>query len=194
MHASPAARLPACPYGREETALLLEATDAQDRPLALLPVETVLRQRLFFRMAAVAPLYADGSLLLLRRSVPLPEHQGKWDLLCCPVFAGESREDAALRILCERLPQGAHAAVPAALTVRRADGEFHAHITLFAAILPDWIHPGGDALRADADELEGLARDTPELFTPELLWATETGALFSKREKAARTVARSGRH
>jgi 8-oxo-dGTP pyrophosphatase MutT (NUDIX family) len=156
----------------------MEITDAQDRPLMLMQPDTALRQNLYHRIACVA-LYGKGKrLYLCKRSGTMAGAQGLWDLCTGPVLVGESREDAARRLTLSHT--GLAEPVLTEILRRPADRGLPAHLTLFAARLPQGVLPDRqESMAVDADELEGLVAHTPELFASTLIWAAGTGRLFS---------------
>jgi isopentenyl-diphosphate delta-isomerase len=155
---------------------ILEITDSRDRPLMFLQADAALRQKLYRRVACVA-LYGKGKILYLhKRAGQAPD--GRWDFCSGPVLAGEAREDAARRLILEHT--GLADQAPAEIMRRPADRELPAHLTLFAARLPRGVIPDSrETMIVDADELEGLLAHSPEIFSPALIWAAETGRLFS---------------
>jgi predicted NUDIX family NTP pyrophosphohydrolase len=144
----------------------------------LMQPDAALRQKLYLRVACVA-LYGKGKTLhLYKGSGQAAGDQGLWNLCSGPVLAGESREDAARRLILART--GLTDAPVAEILRRPADRELPAHLTVFASRLPrDVIPDKGESIAVDADELEGLVAHTPEFFAPPLLWAAGTGRLFS---------------
>jgi ADP-ribose pyrophosphatase YjhB (NUDIX family) len=142
----------------------------------LMQPDAALRQKLYHRVACVA-LYGKGKTLHLYKDAGQGA-EGLWDLCSGPVLAGESREDAARRLVLART--GLTDPPVAEILRRPADRELPAHLTVFASRLPrDVIPDRGESMAVDADELEGLVAHTPEFFAPALLWAAGTGRLFS---------------
>lgn len=159
---------------------LMEITDRWDRPLMCMTPETVHKQKLYFRMACVALKSRGHTLFLYRRAEPMLAHQGLWDLFSGPVLVGEGREDAALRLL-EKKTGLTYLSLTQRAS-REPDETLPIFLTLFTGVLNKGGRPAEaphNLLEVDADELAGLVRDVPELLTPSLLWAYETGALFS---------------
>lgn len=185
----------------EERKELIEVTDGKDRPIACLPPELVLRQGLFFRMVIVTLRTRGNKVLLHKRAAGPLGFCGCWDGYTGFVRAGESRWDAAIRLLpsvpgmrgfslsrvqavAERhepvLAQNRRRKQP-----RRSPEKFAmAHLSLFMADFPAAFSPAQTAeeghtfLEVDKDELHGLIREVPELFTREAAWAAQTGMLF----------------
>lgn len=169
---------------------ILEITDNEDRPLMCMPPDAVLRQKLHRRIVCIALHTGKNTLLLHKRTDPMLAHQGVWDLYTGPVLMGEAREDAALRLLQDKTGLEDFSLTFAA--VRKGRREEPSHVALFIARLPRGMFPQGDQhdiLEVDADELAGLVRHTPELFSPALQWAAESGCLF--RKKGPRSAART---
>jgi len=159
-----------------ERAVLVEVMDQADQTLLCMLPEDAMRQRLRLRLAAVAARTRQNRLILHRRRDWRLGVAGVWDLYTGFVLAGEAREDAAIRLL-ETL-----AIIGGLAIARLADRtDSHARLALFVAELPAGVypaHPAQELLEVDADELHGLVRDAPELFSPELVWAEQHGALF----------------
>lgn len=160
---------------------LVEVVDADGRPLAAMTPKDALKQGLRFRMAAVALRTADNTLLLMRRKEEKTGRYGLWDIGTGAVRVGEAREDAAFRLLAELA--GIRGIQPR--EVARADDAagFSYDLALFVADLPKGLMPWSmslEMLTLDRDELEGVLRESPELFSAELAWAAGTGRLFEK--------------
>ena len=169
---------------------ILEITDNEDRPLMCMPPDAVLRQRLHRRIVCIALHTGKNTLLLHKRADSMLEHQGAWDLYTGSVLMGEAREDAALRLLQDKTGLEDFSLTFAA--ARKGSREAPSHVALFTARLPQGMLPLGeehDILEVDADELAGLVQHTPELFTPALQWAAESGCLF--RKKGSRSAVRT---
>ena len=159
-----------------ERAVLVEVTDDLDQTLLCMLPEDAMRQMLRLRLAAVAARTRQNRLILQRRKDWRLGKAGLWDLYTGFVLAGEAREDAANRLL-ETL-----AIIGGLAVVHIADRtDSHARLALFVAALPAGVypaHPSQELLEVDADELRGLVRDAPELFSDELVWAEKSGMLF----------------
>ncbi|MCL1939895.1 MAG: NUDIX hydrolase [Desulfovibrionaceae bacterium] len=159
-----------------ERAVLVEVTDQADQALLCMPPEEAMRQRLRLRLAAVAARTRQNKVILHRRRDARLGSAGTWDLYTGFVMVGEAREDAAIRLL------ETGAIIGGLRVVHVADREDEpARLALFVADLPAGVypaHPAQELLEADADELRGLVRDAPELFSPELIWAEASGMLF----------------
>lgn len=160
-----------------ERAALVEVMDGEGRPLVCMPPEAALRQKLRLWLAVVALRTVRNTIILHRREESKLGGAGLWDAYTDFVLVGEAREDAAIRLLAAYAGNGG-------LRMRHvADREDSpVGLALFVADFPPGVYPAyteGEFLETDADELRGLARDTPELFSAELLWAEACGALFS---------------
>lgn len=169
-----------------ERATLVEVMDALDRPLLCMAPETALRQGLRIRTVAVALLTAESKVLLTRRTNEKLGSQGRWDVDTVFVLVGEAREDAANRCLAMAPLQGLK---PALVAEAEENSGLSCRLSLFTAHLPPGLYPWSpllEALEVDADELDGLVRDTPDLLTPELIWAAGTGLLFGGGGKRAK--------
>lgn len=168
--------------------LLVEVVDAHDIPLAHMPVNSVLRQKLACRLVAVA-LTHEATLFVHKPCSGVFHSQEVWDLMVRPVYRGESRIDAGIRAVEEILgftPAGVVSHItevpPAFAPVR---------MTLLQAHLPPQLHVSmlkapAETLFLDADELGGLCRGTPEMLSPVLLWASAYRDLFLRPRGTAR--------
>jgi len=159
-----------------ERAVLVEIMDHADQTLLCMLPEDAMRQMLRLRMVAVAARTRHNRLILHRRGDWRLGKAGVWDLYTGFVMAGEAREDVAIRLL-ETL-----ASIGGLAMAHIADCTgSHAHLALFVAELPAGVypaHPDQELLDVDADELRGLVRDAPELFSDELVWAEKSDVLF----------------
>lgn len=164
----------------EDRLRVVEVPDASDRPLLCMPPESVLRQKLPFRLAVTVLRTRQNRLVLRRRKDARLGMQGSWDVYTGFIFAGEALEDAAIRLL------EADAGVGGlGISLLSAEtGEDGARRALLVAELPLGLHPAheaGELLEVDADELKGLVRDTPELLAPEVVWARRIQGVFRKK-------------
>jgi hypothetical protein len=188
----------AAPLSEEEKGGLVELTDADDRPLVCMAPEKARQLGLFHRRAVLALRGPEGRVFLHRGRDPRLGQAALWDLYTSFVMVGEAGEDAVLRLLrAVGLPD-----LTPRLRLRAApDAESRAHRVLFTAEAPRGLRPlplprpgiqarplrrggaapqpeAGELLEVDAEELAGLTRSAPELFSPEALWAEGAGALF----------------
>lgn len=148
---------------------LVEVMDGEDRPLVCMPPEAALRQKLPVRMVAVALRTRRKRMILRKRRDARLGFPGRWDLYTGFVMVGEAREDAALRLLSSDTGLSGLRVFP--LPGHGGRGEWSPLFTLFVADLPTGLYPGHpvqEMMTVDADELAGLIRDVPELFSPEL--------------------------
>jgi len=159
-----------------ERAALVEVTDHADRTLVCMLPENAMRQGLHLRLAAVAARTRQNRLVLHRRKDARLGRAGTWDLYTGFVMVGEAREDAAIRLL--EIGTG----ISGLKMVHVADWkDSRIHLALFATVLPAGIYPAQppqELLEIDGDELHGLVRDAPELFSDELLLVEKRGILF----------------
>lgn len=159
---------------------LIEYTDDADRPLLLAPRSAARRLGLTHRVAGVVLRDARRRVCVRRRGAV--DGPRRWDLSAIAhVRRGEAREDAARRAL--ETETGIREAVLIELAAFvPADAEESVRVTLFSARsareLPD-PERTGEYMFLDADELEGLAGQMPELLTPALLWAVRSGSLWT---------------
>ncbi len=172
----------------------LEVLDSAGNPLLVMPRETVLRQRLPYKVALVALRDQNGGIYLHKRSGARTRRPGLWGLSAAGVvLAGEAREDAARRNLAEELRiRDADLRVLACLPPSEETG--HAELTLFTAERPAsslFRDPlaGEGGMYVDQDELEALARDLPHLLTPALHCVIAAGVLFDGGEKKQKRAA-----
>lgn len=172
-----------------ERSTLVEVADEQGRPLLCMPPEQAMRRGLCLELVLAALRGPQGKILLRRRSDGRLPGLGRWDLHIGFVLVGETGEDAACRVLAvetglEGLRPVWAAQVACGSAGRSgAGGAVHAGRTLFIAELPRGLYPsagGQEQLAVDADELEGLVRQVPDLLTAELQWAAGTGLLFRR--------------
>lgn len=164
----------------EEKRLLAEVSDKDDRLLMCMPPEIAIRQGLALRLTAVALCTRHNSVFLHKRRQGKTDRLGLWDMYAGHVRPGEARQDAAARVLAD---EGGLVGLPMTPVAQARPGKnMRAYITLYRAVLSPGLMPAhahADMLEVDADELAGLLRDSPELLTPELIWAAGTGALFN---------------
>ena len=163
-----------------ERALLVEVVDTQDRPLVCLPPKEALRQRLAVRMVAVALRTRQNKLILRKRCDASLGFAGRWDIYTGFVLVGEARKDAALRLLSS--DAGLAGATKLFLAESNEPQSAPHPLTLFIVDLPAGLYPNlpaQDMLLVDADELDGLIRDMPELLSPELLRLAAAPGFFS---------------
>lgn len=214
----PARQEPLPPPGLEaglspaERADLVEALDADGRPLACLPLDAALRQGLRVRRVVVALRTRKNRIVLYKRGPdaappaspaspasaahaakavraakaarpkgaaldPDAGMSGVWSPHVGFVRVGEAQEDSAERLLLE---EAALSGLEARLLIREDDGP-GGNRALFVAELPAGLyplHPAGEFLEVDADELAGLVRDAADLLAPETRWAAGVPGLF----------------
>jgi hypothetical protein len=191
---------PAALLSEEEKGGILELTDADDRPLLCMAPEKARQLGLFHRRAVLALRGREGRVFLHRGRDPRLGHAGLWDLYTSFVMVGEAGEDAILRLL---RAVGLPDLTPRFVLRDAPDAESRAHRLLFTAEVPRGLRPlplprpsvqarplrrgsaapqpeAGELLEVDAEELDGLTRSAPELFSPEVLWAAGTGVLFGE--------------
>lgn len=157
---------------------LVEVVDNQDRPLLCMPPENALRQKLPVRVVAVALRTWQNKLVLRKWRDAGAGGTGGWDLYTGFVRVGEAREDAALRLLSEAGLNGLSVSPVSGPEEREENSRF---FTLFTADLPTGLypsHPVQEIMTVDADELEGLIRDVPEMLSPEVFRAARAPGLL----------------
>lgn len=167
--------------GKTEREQLVEIIDAADRPLAVMAPKDALRQGLRFRRVAVALRTPSDTVLLLRRKDERAERSAPWDISTGFVRVGEAREDAVIRLLVENT--GLSGIRPRLVAVAVKEVGFVYDLALYLAELPKGLLLWGEEFEGcamDRDELEGVLKEAPELFSGELRWAVATGRLFER--------------
>lgn len=146
-----------------------------------------IRQNLCRRFVMVT-LYDGDKLYLQKRSAQNIFYPSYWDVSACGhVHAGESREDAARRLLEKKMGiRATHMLLQAKRFAPRNEGNMH--ISLFQATAPAaFPAPDNedveDILALDNDELSVFYNEFRESFTPGLLWCIKSGLVFPDREK-----------
>ena len=148
----------------------IEVLDAAGRPLLIMSIENAVQQALSHKGVVVALQNREGKIYVRRSMQARAHHSGLWDISGMGrVLVGESREDAALRILSKELGI-AHAQL--GLLARESSSSLggNMEISLYRTA-PGSFFPDAHGFFADREELEALMRDMAELATPALLWA-----------------------
>lgn len=164
---------------------LVEVVDATDRPVAVMPLREVHRQRLLHRSVFVLVYGPGGKVFLQRRSLRKAQFPGRYDVSASGhVQAGESRLQAALRELSEELgltPGTLRelARVPASV---ETSYEF---VTLYSAgRVAQPPHPDPRELDGgmfvDRQELECLVTSFRDQLTPGLAHFFDTNLIFPR--------------
>ena len=163
---------------------LVDIVDEHDKPFMVMSALEAIRQNLCRRFVMVA-LYGDDKLYLQKRSFHDIFYPSLWDISACGhVHAGESREDAARRLLEKKMGiRATHMFLQAKRPARREEGNMH--ISLFQATAPAAFpapdnEDVDDILALDSDELSVFYREFRERLTPGLAWCIESGLVFSK--------------
>lgn len=175
---------------------LIEVIDANDLPFLLMPRTEVLAQNLPHRVVLVALRNHEGRILVTQRTsnagnMASPTPEGVWGLSASArVQAGESRVDAALRVLRKDMGIANAQLVPGTGKAPVVPAQSHfdlLHITLFIAemalsspIIAE-SEKSDSAMFLDKDELQGMAKHFPEMLSSGLLWAVTAGALFTRK-------------
>lgn len=161
---------------------LLDIVDDQDKPFMVTSALEAIRQNLCRRFVMVV-LYGGDKLYLQKHSSQNIFFPSCWDVSACGhVHAGESREDAARRLLEKKLGvRATHMLLQAKRPAQREEGNIH--ISLFQAIAPAaFPAPDNedveDILALDKDELFVFYKEFRENFTPGLTWCIESGLVF----------------
>lgn len=179
---------------------LLDIVDEQDRPFMVMSALEAIKQNLCRRFVMVV-LYGGDKLYLQKPSARTLFFPSYWDVSACGhVHAGESREDAARRLLEKKLGiRATHMFLQTKRPARREDG--NVHISLFQATAPAaFPAPDNDEvediLALDKEELFAFYREFKDMFTPGLTWCIESGLIFPEANKgrhansALRTVSK----
>lgn len=161
----------------------LEVMDGSNRPVAVMPLNAVSRQRLLHRSVAVLLFSPENKLYLQRRRSRKAALPGRWDFSAStPVFFGESTLDAALRALEQQLGvQTDHLRLVNSLPpMDDADPCFLSVFTLGRTRLVPEPNPreleGG--FFYNAEELACLVREFQELLAPGLVSLWRQGMPF----------------
>lgn len=165
---------------KNEREQLVEILDADDRPLAVMTPENALRQGLRFRRVAVV-LRSASQVLLMRQKEERPERAVPWGIGSGFIRVGEACEDAALRLMTEMA--GCGGIRPRLAAVAAQDAGFVYDLMLYVADAPEGLlawREDFEGCAMDQDELEGVLKGAPELFSHELRWAVATGRLFER--------------
>ncbi|MBF0481931.1 MAG: NUDIX domain-containing protein [Desulfovibrionaceae bacterium] len=159
--------------------------DGRDRPLAVMPLAEVHRQKLYHRCVLVLVYDREHRLYLQRRAKSKSAYPGCFDLSATGhVQAFESREDAGIRELSEEL--GLTAARLARLASFPASPQTAFEFsTLFSAgRIQEEPRPNPEELDggffAGREDVEDLVEHFRDLLTPALLHCHEAGLLFSR--------------
>jgi len=168
---------------QDKEGLRIEVMDADNRPLAVLPLAEVYRQRLPHRIAQVLVFNQHNKVYLQKRHPTKRIYPGRWDVSArVHVLEGESTLEAAVRGLRREL----NISLERLYLIR--------HIPPGPEAGPGWhavystgriaLAPKPNAAEADEgyfyseDELFCLAREFRELMTPGLLNLLELGLPF----------------
>lgn len=158
---------------------LIEYADERDRPLLIAPSSDAFPLR---KKAVCAVLCDRRGRAFVRRRMS-EEGMETWDISAETfVRSGEAREEAVERAVRETLGLSN---VPSGVAVSAAfkpAGET-VSLTLFIAELPGGLPPVSlpEGHFLDREELEGMTETFPDLFSPALLWAIQTGCLWKHR-------------
>ncbi len=143
----------------------------------IMPVAQAVKRGLCFRKAVTA-LYAEDRIFLRKTALLPAGRREALDLFSTPVPADLSPEDAAGVGLGDAL--GWEPAVRFVAELPPGPGAPE-RLHLFRCVLPKGAAalPAGRGLSPfDADELSGIATQSPELFSQDLLRALAAGLLF----------------
>ena len=157
---------------------LIEYVDERDRPLLIAPSSDAFP----LRKRRSVPSCATGRGRAFVRRRMSEEGMETWDISAETfVRSGEAREEAVERAVRETLglsnvPSGVAVSRPSSLPGNCLTHTVHCRTSgrLASVSLPE-----GHFL--DREELEGMTETFPDLFSPALLWAIQTGCLWKHR-------------
>ncbi|MGE4552917.1 MAG: NUDIX domain-containing protein [Desulfovibrionaceae bacterium] len=181
--AKPAGPKPAGAASREPALRLVEVVDADNRPVAGLPLEEVYRQRLPHRSVVALLFNGENKIYLQRRSSRKARLPGRWDVSArTRVRLGESALDAAARALQDelRIQTDRLRLVRELPPAPDSDPGFLSVFSMGRSPLapdpnPDEVEEG---FFYSADELACLVREFRELLTPGLVGLWQLGMPF----------------
>lgn len=157
----------------------VEVVDAAGRPLAVLPAGEAHRQSLPHRAVLVLFFDASGRLLLKKRPRDCDIYPDRWDAPARGhVRPGEAAQDAARRLADAARPGLAAQVLPARALEPSASTGFEVLSVFRCRIPPGTEAPDSGEMAVSSGEFEALIQDFRELFTPGLVHAFESGALF----------------
>jgi isopentenyldiphosphate isomerase len=158
----------------------VEVLDRDKRLLAVMPLSEVRRQGLAHRAVQVLVFDPARRLLLIRRSRSRASFPGKWDVSAAgPVNPGESRRDAAVRVL--EATMGLRADKLRLVAEIEAGPESgHEHVSLYATVRQtpgSGLNPdlASEAYPYAPEELAHLLEHFRDLLTPRLITLWERG-------------------
>lgn len=162
---------------------LVEVTDENNRPIAVLPLLEVHRQRLRHRSVMVLVYDLRGKVFLQKRSPAKTIYPGRWDLSATGhVRAGESSEDAALRELDEKLGIRVESLEFRHRVEAGPDTNWEFVSLYSAGRLAQRPEPNPQELSGgyffDQQELECLVATFPDMLTPGLIHFWENGLIL----------------
>lgn len=179
--------LPDGPYSLPTSQLqrLVELLDVYGRPFMLTPLTLAPSLGLLYRVALTCYKNTRGQVYLQRRPENAALYAGLWDVSAVGrVYAGESPEDAARRELAEQLSINATRLRNIGSLPYTDSGGSSLSATFFLAgpspALPTLTNHAADGMFVDAFELKGLIAHQQNMFTPELIWAVQSGWIFPR--------------
>ncbi len=164
---------------------LVELLDVYGRPFMLTPLTLAPSLGLLYRVALTCFKNIQGQVFLQRRPENSTLYAGLWDVSAVGrVFAGESPEDTARRELEEQLGiEMTRLRTIGSLPYTDSNGT-NLSATFFLAgpssALPKLKNSASDGMFVDAFELIGLVAHQQNMFTPELIWAIQSGWIFPR--------------
>ncbi len=168
-----------------QTPPVVEIVDASNRSLGALPLDEVLRQKLFCRMVLVLLYDQHGKLYLVK----FPEWKEggvlapcRWDIgLVTYVRPGESTKDGALRRMRENLGTRAGRlhlvrTWPVSWDAEKVFVSLYRLYTHSSSL--QYMHQKNETLAVDQEELEGLVIHCPDLLTNRVISLDKQAQLF----------------
>ena len=165
---------PYAPLPKED---LLEVVDHNDRPLLLLPLSEALQKKMPHRKVRLVLVDDRGRLIMWRLTGANEEPQ--WGLLGTWVKAGESYENAALRVLIIQKcfnPETSDELELEKTLKMSSESTCYFKIIIHSEVVSELIGTG-NALGVDLDELKGLMSYFTDMLHPELLKLVQNGQL-----------------
>ncbi len=158
----------------------MEVVDSMNRPLALMPLDEVHKQKLRHRSVLVLLFNQDNKIYLQKRSAKQPLYPKRWDVSAGGhVLAGESTVDTAIRELKTKIGIRADR-LKHLLDIKAGPSTGYEFVTVYSlgktnqtpAPEPELVEGGYYYSR---DELACLMNEFRELLTPRLisLWDTD---------------------
>lgn len=156
---------------------LVEVVDHSGRPLAVVAAAEAHRQSLPHRAVLVLFFDRQGRLILTKRSKDAGLFAGRWELPARDhIRPGEATEDTARRLAEALFPrQGGVPILQASLPAGESTDYEALTVFRYNVTCDD---RSAELLQASREELDALADEYRELFTPSAIYALKQGILF----------------